>query len=69
VEPDYLPDLEVFVFISVIPHEDFTPWKNVLSHIIVRGVFSLRIWPLGKENARKRGLKTHHIHFIQSQGV
>jgi hypothetical protein len=31
VELDYLPDSEVFVFSMFIPHEDFTPQKNVHS--------------------------------------
>jgi hypothetical protein len=36
VEPDYLPDLEVFCFSAVfIPHEYFTPQKYV--HSSTRG--------------------------------
>jgi hypothetical protein len=36
VEPDYLPDSEVFVFSAMfIPHEDFTPQKYV--HSSTRG--------------------------------
>jgi hypothetical protein len=31
----------------------YPPWSLMLAHIFVNGVFSLRIWPLGGENARK----------------